>query len=133
MKFASKISSLLLISALAMTTLAMGILADVDHASTELTTSGQRPAACHAHGRDSHPNSTPPDSIPPRSPRLNYQCCLASHGAALVPASHAPQLLTPFSRVSLQVEPAPSEHSLSRLEVPLVLSADPPGTTPLRI
>lgn len=130
MKFGSTILGLLLITALVIAPLAMNALAEAGHASAplvgQLAGLAERPAGCHAHGGKSLPDS-------PRPAPVNYQCCLTGHDAAVVPASHSPQPSAPCSRVILQIEPALTVCFSGRLEVLMVLSADPPGTTPLRI
>ena len=130
MKFGLKILGLLLITALVIAPLAMNALAEAGHASAsfvgQLAGLGARPAGCHAHGGKSLPDS-------PRPVPVSYQCCLTGHDAAVVPASHSPQPSAPRSRVIQQIKPALTICFLGSLGVLMVLSADPPGTTPMRI
>jgi hypothetical protein len=139
MKFGSKIPGLLLIAALVMATLAtrslaVGVavaIAVADHAP--FSALDERPAGCHAHGGQSLP--LPPLPRLPIPAPVSYQCCLTGHDAAVVPASASPQppAQWQYTRVTLQIESALTAYFLGGLEVPMLLSADPPGTTPLRI
>jgi hypothetical protein len=131
MKCGREILGLLLIAALAMATLATGALAEVDHASSPLATPAQPIAGCHAHG-----GTTLPDSRHSHSPRptpVSYQCCLTGHDAAVLQTSHSPQPSAQCSFATLQVETALMAYSLGGLDFLMVLSANPPGSTPLRI
>ena len=130
MKFGSKILGLLLIAALLMATLstrslAVGV-AVADHAPSAAV--DERLAGCHAHGGQSLPLSPLPAPV-------NYQCCLTGHDAAVVPASTSPQPLAQcqYAPVTLQIESALTAYFLGGFEVSMLLSAEPPGTTPLRI
>jgi hypothetical protein len=63
---------------------------------------------------------------------VSYQCCLTSHGAALVQGSCLPSL------VAFRPEPVPRvvpsfAVSLSVHEGSMILPASPPGLVPLRI
>ena len=134
MKFGSKILGLLQIVALAMATLATGSLLAValaDHAPSAAL--GERTAGCHAHGGQSLPLSPLPHS--PLPAPVGYQCCLTGHDAAVVPAPISPQFPAQCqgTQVTPQIESALTGYLLGELEVSMVLSADPPGTTPLRI
>jgi hypothetical protein len=134
MKFGSKFLGFLQIAALLSSTLATSALAEADHASASSAgraALGERPAACHAHGSNSLPDSQLPHS--PRPVPLSYQCCLTGHDAAVVQASDSLQLSVESTSVHRQSEPALTINFLGDLEVSTVLSADPPGTTPLRI
>jgi hypothetical protein len=136
MKYRSKILGLLLSAALVTTTNAW---AETDHAtgsSTELSagrTSSQpneHGAGCHAHGGSGLPNS------PSRSQRpspLSYQCCVAGHDAGLVQTPDSRQPLAQSGRVVVQIDAALTSCSSSGLVVSIILFADPPGVTPLRI
>jgi hypothetical protein len=131
MKFAFKIVGLLLIAALALSTLATRGWAESNHPSKPPAVPGERAAGCHGHDGAPLPHS-------PRSPArlpapVDYQCCVVGHDAAVVRASYFAQTSAEVSRVSAQVEPAPTVSRLSELEVPLFLSAEPPGSGPLRI
>jgi len=130
MKYAPKILGLLLIAAVVIATLATGALAETDHASAPLAGLSDRPAACHMHGDNTLPDSQLPH--PSRPAPASYQCCLTGHDAAVVQTSFSPQPSAERVRVAV-----PIEHELTvsscGLEVPIVLSADPPGTIPLRI
>jgi hypothetical protein len=135
MKYGSKILGLLLIAALLMATLstrslAVGV-AVADHAPSAAV--DERPAGCHAHGGQNLPLSSPP-RYPLPAP-VSYQCCLTGHDAAVVPASASPQppAQYQYTRVTLQIQSALTAYFLGALEVSMVPSADPPGTTPLRI
>jgi hypothetical protein len=64
---------------------------------------------------------------------LGYQCCLAGHDAALVQASRQIQPSPQSSQVAVRIEPALKVSSFDGLEASTFISADPPGTTPLRI
>jgi hypothetical protein len=136
MKFGSKILGLLLIAALLIATLATRslALAVADHAPSAAL--DERPSGCHAHGGQSLPplhNSALPHS--PLPAPVSYQCCLTGHDAAVVPASTSPQppAQCQYTQVTLQIESALTACFLGDLEVSMLLSADPPGTTPLRI
>jgi len=130
MKCGSKILGLLLIAALVTATLATRSLAVAvavaDHAPSAAV--DERPAGCHAHGGPSLPPSPLPAPV-------NYQCCLTGHDAAVVPASTSPQppAQCQYIRVTLQIESALTAYFLGGLDFSMLLSADPPGTTPLRI
>lgn len=132
MKVASKILGLLLTVALVMTT---GAWAEADHApapasgstSMSTSTSDARLAGCHARG-DRIPHSQRPLPGP-----VSYQCCLTGHDAAVVKALHVPQPSVLGVYLALPVEPAPRLSLVSHLEGAMVLSADPPGSPPLRI
>jgi len=128
MKLASKILGLVLIAALA---LATGAWAEVDHASKLMAALGERPASCHAQSGKSLPDLPHPYS--PRPAPVSHQCCLSGHGGAVVQASHFPQPSADGPRVTVQIEPVLTVSRFGGLEVSMVLSADPPGPTPLRI
>jgi hypothetical protein len=131
MKFASKILRLSLIAALAAATFVTGVWAGVDHPSKPPAVPGERAAGCHGH--DGAPPSHSPRS-PARLPApVDYQCCVVGHDAAVVRASYFAQTSAEVSRASAQVEPAPTVSGFSELEVSLFLSAEPPGSAPLRI
>jgi len=133
MKFGREILGLLLVAALVMATatLATGALAEADHASSPLAAPAQRLAGCHAHGGKTLPDSQ--HSHSPRPAPVSYQCCLTGHDTAAVQASYSPQPSAQCSYAALQIESALTARCLGELEVLMVLSADPPGTTPLRI
>jgi hypothetical protein len=120
MKIASKILALLLTAALALTT---GLAAEADHAPAP---SGPL-AGCHAH------SGKIPHSQRPLPGPVNYQCCLTGHDAAAVKALHVPQPSALGVRLALRVKPASRLSLVSDLKVPMVFSADPPGSPPLRI
>ena len=123
MEMGSKILPLLLIAALVTTPLATRALAAPDHASAP-PAPVEHPPTCHAHG----------GNPAPRSPRpANYKCCLTGHDAAVVKASTSQQCPAHCTPVPPQIESLLKGYSLSGLEVSMVRSADPPGTTPLRI
>ena len=128
MKIGSKILALLLIAALVTAPLAARslALAVANHAPSAAV--DERPAGCHAHGGQSLPLSPLPAPV-------SYQCCLTGHDAAVVPASTSPQppAQCQYAQVTLQIQSALTAYSLGGLEVSLLLSGDPPGTTPLRI
>jgi hypothetical protein len=95
----------------------------------------EHPAGCHAHAGKTLPHSQPPRPQLPHSPRptpVSYQCCLTGHDVAVVQAFLSPQPSIQCTRVTLRLDPA-SISLLDELEVSALLSADPPGTTPLRI
>jgi len=135
MKFGSKNLGPLLTAALVMATLAtrsFGLaMAVADHATSAAL--DERSAGCHAHGGQSFPLSPLPPS--PLPAPVSYQCCLTGHDAAVVPASTSPQppAQCQYAPVTLQIQSALTAYSLGDLEVSMLLSADPPGTTPLRI
>jgi len=131
MNFARKILGLLLIAAFVVAPLATGALAESDHASSPLAMPAQRPAACHVHGGETHLDSHLLHSRRPAP--VSYQCCLTGHQAAVVQASYSPQPSFQSSHSIRLIESAPTACCLEGLEVLMVLSADPPGTTPLRI
>src|SRR5208282_5523741 len=130
MKFGREILGLLLIAALvtATATLPTGAWAESDHAASA---PAQSPAGCHAHAGKRLPDSQ--NSRSPRPAPVSYQCCLTGHDAAVVRASNSPQPLAQCSRVDRQFGPSLTTCCLRDLEVLMVLSADPPGPTPLRI
>jgi len=135
MKFGREILELLLIAALVMSTLATGVRAEADHAasssSLSLAAPAPRSASCHSQG-----SKTLPDSQKSHSPRpapVSYQCCLTGHDAAVVRALFVPHPSGQGTRLGLGREPALTTCCLRDLEVSMVLSADPPGSTPLRI
>jgi len=131
MNYGSKILGLLLIAALVTAALPTGalVLAVADHAPSAAL--GERPAGCHAHGGQSLPLSQMPHS--PLPAPASYQCCLTGHDAAVVPASTSPQPPAPSAPVPPQIESLLTGYFLGGLEVSMVPSAEPPGTTPLRI
>ena len=135
MKFRSKILGLLLIAELLMATLstrslAVGV-AVADHAPSAAV--DERLAGCHAHGGQSFPFSPLPRS--PLPAPMSYKCCLTGHDAAVVPASTSPQppAQCQYTQVTLQIQSALTANLLGAVEVLMLRSADPPGTTPLRI
>ena len=135
MKFGSKILGLLLTAALLIATLSTRSLAVgvtvADHAPSAAV--DERLAGCHAHGGQSLPLSPLPRS--PLPAPVSYQCCLTGHDAAVVPASTSPQppARCQYTQVTLQIQSALTAYFLGGLEVSMVASAEPPGTTPLRI
>jgi hypothetical protein len=142
MKFGSKILGLLVIAALLVATLATRSLAlavavaIADHAPSAAV--DERPAGCHAHGGPSLPLSPLPRSPLPHSPLpapVSYQCCLTGHNAAVVRAFTAPQppAQCQDTRVTLQIQSALTASFLGGWDFSMLLSADPPGTTALRI
>jgi hypothetical protein len=136
MRFALKFPSPLLMLSLALAMPATGAWANADHASAPSALHsprhGPRPGACHVHGGASLPDSSPADSSSPRSP-VSYKCCLAGHVVAVVCASDASQPSTQGTRTPHEVEATRRVPFLSRVEALVVVFADPPGTTPLRI
>jgi hypothetical protein len=128
MKFGSRILGLLLIAALVTAALPTGSLAVAGADGAPSAAVDERPAVCHAHGSKSLPLSPLPAPV-------SYQCCLTGHDAAVVPASTSPQPPAQCQRapVTLQIESALTAYFLGDLEVSMLLSGDPPGTTPLRI
>ncbi len=135
MKYESKILGLLLIATLVTATLATRFLAvavaGADNAPSVAV--DERPAGCHAHGGQSLPLSPLPHS--PLPAPVNYQCCLTGHDAAVVSASTSPQppAQCQYAQVTLQIQSALTAYFLGGLEISMLLSADPPGTNPLRI
>jgi hypothetical protein len=129
MKVGAKILGLLLIVALGTAALPTGAFAVADHSSASSAALGQRPAGCHAHGGKSLPLSSLPHSPLPAS----YKCCLTGHDAAVVQVSALQQPPAQCTPVPPQIEPLLTGYFLGGLEVLMVPSADPPGTTPLRI
>jgi hypothetical protein len=131
MNYGSKILGLLLIAALVSAPLPTGalVLAAADHVPSAAV--DERPAGCHAHGGQSLPLSQLPHS--PLPAPASYQCCLTGHDAAVVPASTSPQPPAPSAPVPPQIESLLTGYFLGGLEVSMVPSAEPPGTTPLRI
>jgi hypothetical protein len=135
MKFGSRILELLLIAALVMAALPTGSLevavavAGTDHGSGASGALGERPAGCHAH-------KSLPDSPLPQSPLpapVSYKCCLTGHDAVVLPASISPQPPAQCTPVPPQIESLLAGYFLGGLEVSIVPSPQPPGTTPLRI
>ncbi len=135
MKFGSKILGLLLIAALVTAALPTGSLevasagAGTDHGSAPSVALGERPAGCHAH--KSLPDSPLPDS--PLPAPVSYKCCLTGHDAAVLPVSILPQPPAQCTPVPPQIESLLTGYFLGGLEVSIIPSAQPPGTTPLRI
>jgi hypothetical protein len=131
MKFGREILGLLLIAALVMatTTLATDAWAEPNHTASA---PAQSPAGCHAHTGKSLPDSQ--NSRSPRPAPVSYQCCLTGHDAAAVRASFVPQpsghCHCQCAHLALRVEPALTACCSRDL---MVLSADLPGPTPLRI
>jgi len=126
--FAREILGLLLIAAVVTAT---GAVAETDHASSPLMAPAQPAAGCHGHVGETLPDSHLPHSRRPAP--VSYQCCLTGHEAAVVEASYSPQPSFQCSHFIRRIESAPTARCLEGLEVLMVLSADPPGTTPLRI
>jgi hypothetical protein len=124
MKIASKILGLLLIAALVTAPLAIHAWAEPDHASAPLEAPIERPPACHPHGGNPVPHSPLPAS---------YKCCLTGHDAAVVHDSTSQQPAAQYTAVPPQIESLPTGYFLAGLQVSMVLSTHPPGTTPLRI
>jgi hypothetical protein len=140
MTFARDILGLLLIAALAMATLATSALTAAEHASGSsaglLAGPGERPEGCHAHGGKSLSDSQLPRIPVPHSPPsapAGYQCCLTGHNVAAVQASHYTPPSYQWTRVILQIAPPLTEYVFNESEVSMVVFADPPGITPLRI
>jgi hypothetical protein len=135
MKVGSKILGLLLAMSLVTAALPMVALEaaveGADHGSAPSAALGQRPAVCHAHSSKNLPLSPLPHS--PLPAPASYKCCLTGHDAAVVPASTSPQPPALSAPVPPQIESALTGYFLGDLEVSMLLSADPPGTTPLRI
>lgn len=141
MKFAREILGLLLIAALVIVT---GAGAQADRASASptqpspgraspekrLAAPAERLAGCHAHGGTS-PNVPPTHSSPPAP--ASHQCCLTGHDMAVVQDSFQMPPSQQWTRAALHIEPALDRSSFDRLEPSMVLSADPPCMTPLRI
>jgi len=128
--FGREVLGLLLIAAL-VTTMATAAVAEADHASAPLAAPAEHPAGCHAPGGNTLPDSQLPHS--PRPAPVSYQCCLTGHDAAVVQASHFPQPSAQCAHAARQIESALTAHCLDGLDVPVVLSVDPPSTIPLRI
>lgn len=127
---------LLLIAAIVIAPLTTGALAEVNHGSAPLAGTGEHLAGCHVRGAATLPDSRLPHSPRPGSPRpapVSYQCCLTGHDVAVVQTSFSPQPSAGYTRVTVQIEPALTIGLLNLVEVSVVLSADPPGATPLRI
>jgi hypothetical protein len=124
MKIGSKILGLLLIAALVAAPLATRAWAEPDHASAPPEAPIERPSTCHTHGGSPGPHSPLPAS---------YKCCLTGHDAAVVQDSTSQQPAAQYTAVPAQIESLPTGYFLGGLQVPMVLSTDSPGTTPLRI
>jgi hypothetical protein len=124
MKIGSKILGLLLIAALVTAPLATRALAEPDHASAPLAAPLEHPPACHTHGGNPVPHSPLP---------ANYKCCLIGHDAAVVQDSTSQQPAAQYTVAPPQIESLPTGYFLGGLQVSMVLSTDPPATTPLRI
>ena len=131
MKFGSKILGLLLIVSLVTAALPAGSYTAADHSSAPSAAFGQRPESCHAHGSKSLPLS--PLRHSPLPAPASYKCCLTGHDAAEVPASTSEQPPAQCTQVPPQIRSLLTGYFLGGLEVSMVCSADPPGTTPLRI
>ena len=74
-----------------------------------------------------------PHSRRPLPEPVSYQCCLTGHDAAVVKALHVPQPSVLGARLALHIQLASGVSLVSDLKVAMVLSADPPGSPPLRI
>ena len=131
MRFGSKILGFLLIMSLVTAALPTGTFAVADHSSARSAALGQRPVGCHAHGGKSLPLS--PLRHSPLPAPASYKCCLTGHDAAVVPASTSEQPSAQCTQVPPQIRSLLTGYFLGGLEVSMVCSADPPGTTPLRI
>jgi len=144
MNFAREILGLLLIATLAMATSATSASTAADHASGSsaelLPAPGERHVGCHAHGGTSLSDSQPPhssvfhSSVPHSSPPapVRYECCLTGHDVAVVQAPHYTPPSHRWTRVTMQIRPL-IEYIFNGSEVSMLVFADPPGTTPLRI
>jgi len=80
-----------------------------------------RPSGCHGHG----------GNIPAHAP--GYECCLTGHDVAVLQTSHAPRPAAQYRQADPEVEPSSTAAILLVVQPSLLRSADPPGTTPLRI
>jgi hypothetical protein len=129
MKLGREILGLLLIAAMVMATatLATGAWPGADQT---VSAPGQSGAGCHGRSDKRLPDSQ--NSRSPRPAPVSYQCCLTGHDAAAVRASLVLQPSGQGTHLALRVEPA--LYLLSGdLKVAMVLSSDPPGSSPLRI
>jgi hypothetical protein len=127
MKFGREILGLLLIAVMATATLATGVWAGADQTASAHSHSA---AGCHGYSDKSLPDSQ--NSRSPRPAPVSYQCCLTGHDAAAVRASLVPQPSGQVTHLALRVAPALYLVS-GDLKVAMVLSSDPPGSSPLRI
>jgi len=127
MKYASKVLGLLLTIAVVIAPSTTSAFVESGHASAPLSGPGDPPAGCHRHASNSLPDSHPPHPVP-----ASYQCCLTGHDAAVVKTSCSPQPAAECAPLTAQIVPTLPVRG-SGVEVRLVPSADPPGTTPLRI
>src|SRR5580700_10394630 len=137
MNSGAKILGLLLSAVIVAAPFATSAWAEPDRAvepSSGFPTGGvEHVAGCHAHTNTLHSQPQYPQF--PQSPRStppSYQCCLTGHDVAVAQAFPSPQPSIQCTRVTLRPNPA-SICLLDELEVSALLSADPPGTTPLRI
>jgi hypothetical protein len=129
MKFGRGILGLLLIAAMVMATatLATGAWPGADQT---VSAPGQSAAGCHGRSDKRLPDSQ--NSHSPRPAPVSYQCCLTGHDAAAVRASLVPQPSGQVTHLALRVVPV--FYLLSGdLKVAMVLSSDPPDSSPLRI
>jgi len=135
MKCGSRTLGLLLTAALVMATWATGALTAADLASRSLAglpaPPVEHPTGCHAHGGKSLPDSQLPHS--PRPAPASHQCCLTGHDVAMVQPSHPTPPSRQWTQVAVQIMAALTECSYEESDVSMVLAADPPGMTPLRI
>src|SRR5258708_27670076 len=108
-------------------------VAAADHESAPSAALGERPAGCHVDGGKSSSHSPLP--YPPLPAPVSYKCCLTGHDAAVVPASPSlrPPVQYQWTGVTLPIESALEAYFSRGLEVLMVFSAGPPGTTPLRV
>src|SRR5271169_1629688 len=133
MKLAPRILGFLLIAVLAMSAWA-DVRAEADHAPASSArpvaapARSERPAGCHAHRGAS--SSVPSSHSLPPTP-VSHQCCLTGHDAAVVQASHYTPPCHQVTRVTLQMESAPTECSSSGSGDFMALVLGPPGITPL--
>ena len=134
-KFAQESLALVLIAALA---LATGAWVETGRAlwssGGQLGTPEEQLAGCHARG-SGHAESPflhSQDLHRQRPASTNHRCCLIGHDVA-AQVSHYTQPSQQWIRVTPQIATALTECDFSGLEVATVLSADPPGTPPLRI
>jgi hypothetical protein len=131
MKVASKILGMMLVTTLMMASFAASAFAGTERAPSAGPVDHE--AGCHRHGH-AIPSGTPLHSSIPRSPRpapVNYGCCLTGHDVAVVQTSDFPHPTAAY--VCLFTEPMLTASSVGDMTLSLILSADPPDTTPLRI
>jgi hypothetical protein len=101
-------------------------LSHVPQASTTSSGANNHLAGCH----DDAPPASHPNPLP--AP-VKYQCCITGHEAAVLHASDLPWPVTECAHFVEQSDPCALPSFSKHFETVLLLSADPPLQSPLRI